>query len=149
MNNKFMLAAIEESKKACMYDEVPIGAVIVKNKKIIAKAYNTKEKDNFVCSHAEIKAIEQASRILNNWRLDECDIYITLEPCPMCASAIKQARVNKVFFGIRNSDYNNMAIIKKIFEQDKNNKKVMMYGGYYKDKIRKILKDFFYAKRVK
>ncbi len=103
MEEKFMRIAINEAKKALILGEVPVGAVIVKNGKIISKAYNKKEKLNSVTKHAEIIAVEKASKKINNWRLDGCDIYITLEPCPMCASAIKQARISNIYFGLSNS----------------------------------------------
>ena len=81
--------------------EVPIGAVIVKDGKIIAKAYNTREKDQIATHHAEIIAIEKACRKLKSWRLDNCDIYVTLEPCPMCAGAILNARIKNLFYAVK------------------------------------------------
>ena len=104
MKEKYMKIAIKEAEKAFNIGEVPVGAVIVKNNKIIAKAYNKKEKLGSVTRHAEIIAIEKASKRISNWRLDNCDIYITLEPCPMCASAIKQSRIANIYCGLNNLD---------------------------------------------
>ena len=89
MNSVYMNIAIKEAKKAYKKGEVPVGAVIVKNNKIIAKAHNTKEKSKQAICHAEINAIKKATKKIKNWRLTNCDIYITLFPCPMCASAIQ------------------------------------------------------------
>lgn len=99
LDEKFILEAIEEAKKAYSQDEVPVGAVIVKNGKIIARAYNTREKDKNPLYHAEIKAIDEACRILGGWRLVGCMLYVTLEPCPMCAGAIINSRIERVVYG--------------------------------------------------
>lgn len=98
MKNKFMMMAYKQAIKAFNQDEVPIGAVIVKDGEIIAKAYNQKEKRNLSTAHAEILAINKASKKLG-WRLDGTEMYVTLEPCPMCAGAIVNARIKKVYFG--------------------------------------------------
>ena len=104
MNNIYMQKAVEEAKKAYKHNEVPVGAVIVKNNKIIAKSYNKKEKKKCAIYHAEIDAIKKAAKGLGNWRLNGCEMYVTLEPCPMCASAIKQSRIEKVFFLLENKN---------------------------------------------
>ena len=124
MDLKYMDMAIEEAKKAFEEDEVPVGCVIVKNNQILALTHNRKEQMNSATKHAEILAIEEASSKHNNWRLDGCDVYITLEPCPMCASALKQARVSHIFCGLSNSDFRNYEIVLKILESDKNNASV-------------------------
>lgn len=149
MQEKFMMIAIEEAKKAAILGEVPVGAVIVKDGKIVAKAYNKKEKLNSVTGHAELIAVERASRKLNNWRLDGCDIYITLEPCPMCASAIKQSRIRNVYYGLSNLDKNNKNIINSIFLKDKNNKECLSYCGYFSFEIKKMMQSFFKTTRFK
>ena len=143
MDTKYMRMAINEAKKALLLGEVPVGAVIVRNNEVIAKAYNKKEKLNCCIKHAEILAIEKASKKVNNWRLDGCDIYITLEPCPMCASAIKQSRISNVYYGLSNSDKNNINIIKFIFNKDKNNNSCSYNCGYFSDEIDKLMKKFF------
>ncbi|MEE0700275.1 MAG: nucleoside deaminase [Bacilli bacterium] len=106
MNNVFMQAAINEAKKAFKKGEVPIGAVIVKNNKIIAKAHNLVEIKNNALCHAEIIAIKKASKKLKNWRLSDCDLYVTLEPCDMCTGAIKNARINKVYYATKKNQEN-------------------------------------------
>jgi len=147
MDLKYMDMAIEEAKKAFEEDEVPVGCVIVKNNQILALTHNRKEQMNSATKHAEILAIEEASSKLNNWRLDGCDVYITLEPCPMCASALKQARVSHIFCGLSNSDFRNYEIVLKILESDKNNASVPIINDLAVEKVDKIMKDFFRKRR--
>ena len=115
---------------------------------MIAKAYNKKEKYGCVTGHAEILAVEKASKKLNNWRLNGCDIYITLEPCPMCASAIKQSRINNVYYGLSNSDKNNCELINAIFSKDKINSSCNVYCGYFSSEIEYLMKKFFETRRL-
>lgn len=112
---EYMLLALEEAKKAYDEGEVPVGAVIVKDGKVIAKAYNTKERNKCSLDHAELSAIKLACEKLDNWRLIGTTIYVTLEPCPMCASAIKQSRISRVFYLSDNSDINTSKIVNGIF----------------------------------
>ena len=147
MNTLFMDEAFKEALKGYKKNEVPIGAVIVKNNKIIARAHNMKEHDNCCISHAEILAIKKASSTMNNWRLCGCDIYITLDPCPMCASAIKQARIDNVYSANSNSDINNYGIINSIFETDNINPKVNFISNLDKTKSQKMLNNFFNEQR--
>ena len=147
MREKYMLMAMEEAKKAFIIGEVPIGAVIVFNDRVIAKAHNQKEKLNCVTKHAEILAVEKASKILGNWRLNGCELYVTLEPCPMCASAIKQSRIRHVYYGLSNKDKNNNNIIKLIFNKDFINPSVEFSCGYFSFEIEKLMNDFFKEKR--
>ena len=98
----FMKEAIKQAKKALLISEVPIGCVIVKDDKIIARGYNKRNNDHSVLSHAEIIAIKKACKKTNDWRLEDCTMYITLEPCPMCAGAIVQARIPRVVIASRN-----------------------------------------------
>ena len=149
MNLEYMELAFKEAEKAYKKGEVPVGAVIVKNGKIIAKAYNKKEKTRCSVNHAEIIAIKRASKRLKNWRLDDCDIYITLEPCPMCASAIKQSRIRNVYSGIKNKDVNNNFLIKKIFETDKVNPSVSFINDLSVSKSETLLQKFFSSRRKK
>ena len=100
----YMNIAIEEAEKAYSKEEVPVGVVIVKNGEIISRQHNLKEEKKLTTAHAEILAIEEASKKLNNWRLSGCHMYVTLEPCPMCASAIAQSRISKLFIGTFNKD---------------------------------------------
>ena len=148
-DNKYMKIAIEEAKKAFELGEVPVGCVIVKNNKIISKSFNTKEKNNNALYHAEIKCIDEASKIINNWRLLDCDAYVTLDPCPMCASALKQSRVRNVYSALENQDKENSFIINKIFESDKNNSGVNFYSNLLVEESDILLKDFFKKQRNK
>ena len=148
MKEEYMNVAFEEAKIGFNNDEVPIGVVIVKDGIIISKAHNNKNSDNLVTSHAEIIAIEDAEKNINNWRLDGCDMYITLEPCPMCASAIKQARIDNVYCALSNSDSNNNIIIKQIFsDNDTINKSVCFETDLFVDKSKELLSLFFKNKR--
>jgi len=124
MNKYYMNIAIKEAKKAYKYEEVPVGAVIVKNNKIVAKAYNKKEKTKNVTKHAEIIAISKACKKLKNWRLDDCEIYVTMEPCMMCSGAIEQSRIKKIVYGVKNENYGstdqlkNVEIISQVCEKE-------------------------------
>lgn len=148
MVEKYMELAINEAKKAFNNGEVPIGSIIVKDGKVIGRGHNKKKEMNSIVSHAEINAILMASNNINNWRLDGCDIYVTLEPCPMCASAIKQSRIKNVYCGLSNLDTNNKNIIKLIFEADKINGKVNLHY-YEKEEVRFLLQSFFKNRRNK
>lgn len=147
MNMKYMDMAILEAKKAALEDEVPVGCVIVFNDNVISKAYNKKESLKMVTGHAEIIALEEASNKMNNWRLDGCDVYITLEPCPMCASALKQARVNHIYCGLSNSDKNNFKIISDILQSDRTNPSVAITNDLAVEKVSTLLKNFFENRR--
>lgn len=123
MNEYYMSIAIKEAEKALKHNEVPVGAIIVKNNKIISKAHNKKENKNNVINHAEILAISKACKKIHNWRLDDCDIYVTMEPCMMCSGAIEQSRIKKVVYGVKNENYGytnnlkNIEIISEICEE--------------------------------
>lgn len=149
MNIKYMKLAYKEALKALKDDEVPVGAVIVKDGKVIAKAYNMKESKQCGVYHAEILAIMRACKKLSNWRLENCDIYITLAPCPMCASAIKQSRISNVYCGLSNSDSSTMNITKKILENNDINSSVNFYTDLFSDEISALLKEFFVNRRTK
>ena len=96
---KFMNKALKEAEKAFIKDEIPVGAIIVKNGKIISRAHNSKETTKNACAHAEILAIQKACKKLNSWRLLNCEMYVTLEPCPMCAGALINSRIKKIYIG--------------------------------------------------
>ena len=124
MEEKFMKYALKQAKKAFKKNEVPVGTVIVKNNKIISQAYNKKEKTKNSIHHAEIIAIEKACKKIKNWRLDDCVIYVTMEPCMMCCGAITQSRIKKIVYGVKNENYGytkylkNIKIIDKICEKE-------------------------------
>ena len=128
---------------------MPVGAVIVKNDEVIAKAYNKKEKRNCALEHAEMIAIRKASKKLNNWRLEDCDIYITLAPCPMCASALKQARIKNIYCGLSNLDENTQKIVENILNTSDINPKVNFKSDLSPESVDKLLKLFFKGKRIK
>ena len=147
MNSNFFDKAFKCAEKALKCDEVPVGCVIVKDNEILSTGYNKKDSTNKVISHAEIIAITKAEKKLNNWRLDECDIYVTLDPCPMCASAIKQARIKNVYSALSNSDERNSFIISEIFNADNCNAEVNFETNLYCGKSKKLLNSFFKDKR--
>lgn len=149
MDFKYMDIAFLEAKRAFKCGEVPVGAVIVKNGVILAKAYNKKEKTGCAINHAEILAIKKASKRLKNWRLEDCDIYVTLEPCPMCASAIKQSRIKNVYSAISNKDKNNNELILKIFNTDAVNAGVNFINELAVEKSETLLQKFFSERRKK
>ena len=149
MNQKFLDLAFKYAEKAYECDEVPIGAVIVKDNEVIGFGYNQKEKKNSVLEHAEIIAIRMASKKLNNWRLDDCDIYVTLDPCPMCASAIKQARIKNIYSALSNLDKENEKVVVNILKCDKTNPEVTLISNIEPDKSKKLLNSFFNIKRDK
>ncbi len=147
MNLDYMEEAFNCAKTAYDLNEVPIGAVIVKDNVIIGRGFNKKEKNNSVIDHAEIIAIKEAEKTLNNWRLDECDIYVTLDPCPMCASAIKQSRIKNVYSACSNSFINNEKILKLIFETDNTNPSVNYISNLNVEKSKELLNSFFKKQR--
>lgn len=144
MDEKYMNIALQESLKSLKKNEVPVGCVIVKEGKIVAKAYNLKEKKSSALAHAELIAIAKANKKLKNWRLSGCEIYITMEPCPMCASAIKQSRIARVYYGVENE---NNKISKKIFQGIENNNSVEVIGGFREKDCKEIVQKFFRNKR--
>ena len=147
MDNHYFDHVYELALKAYDENEVPIAAVIVKDGKILASAYNHKEKDQCCTSHAEILAIEKASHLLHNWRLEDCDIYISLDPCPMCASAIKQARIQHVYSALNNSDSSNIELVEKIFETDHTNPSVSFQSNLDSERFKQLLNSFFEKQR--
>ena len=148
MNIKYMNIALKQAEKAYFNGEIPVGAVIVKDGHVISKAYNTKEKYNSAINHAEILAIIKASKKLNNWRLNDCELYVTLEPCPMCASAIKQSRIKCVYAALKNNDTSNYEIISKIFNSDSVNPPVKFYNNILPMKTKKFMQSFFSNRRT-
>lgn len=134
-----MKTAILEAKKTI--DDVPVGCVIRHENKVIAQTHNEREFTNDVTAHAEILAIRKAQEVLNNWRLDDCTMYVTLEPCPMCAWAILQSRIKTVYFGSYNSKYG--AFGSAIDLNNISEYKTKIYGGIEEEECNKLLKDFF------
>lgn len=141
--NKFMKQALKEAKKAYEKLEIPVGAVIVKDGKIIAKAHNLKETKTDTTKHAEILAIQKASKKLESWRLLDCEMYITLEPCSMCAGAIINSRIKKVYIGALDEKTGAAGSVLNLFEDYKFNHKVEVEKGVMQEECENILKDFF------
>ena len=141
-----MDVALNEAKKAYKKGDVPVGAVIVKNGKVIAKAYNKKEKSKVATYHAEILAIQKACKKLKTWYLTDCELYVTLEPCLMCAGAIIQSRISKVYYATANTKFGYVSSIDSLLN-DRNNHKVEVYEGMCKEQSQKLLTDFFKNKR--
>ena len=139
----FMKEALKEAKKAYKKDETPVGAVIVKDGIIIARGHNEKELKNDPTLHAEISAIRKACKKLNTWRLNECDMYVTLEPCAMCAGAIIQARVGRLFIGTSDPKAGAVGSVIDVLGVEKFNHKVDVSYGLLMEECSKILKDFF------
>lgn len=141
--NKFMKQALKEAKKAYEKLEVPVGAVIVKDGKIIARAHNLKETKTDTTKHAEILAIQKASKKLESWRLLDCEMYITLEPCSMCAGAIINSCIKKIYIGALDEKTGAAGSVLNLFEDYKFNHKVEVEKGVMQKECENILKDFF------
>lgn len=149
MERKFMELAIEESLKAEKKDEVPIGAVIVKDGKVIAKAHNEVEKQRDATFHAEITAIKKACKKLKSWRLSGTEMYVTVEPCAMCAGAITNARIDKVYFGAREKKSGCAESKYPVLSDNGLNWKTEFEGGIEEKRCSEILTNYFRNKRKK
>ena len=143
LEEKYMKAAIREAKKAAAINEVPIGCIIVHQDKVIARGYNRRIVDKNVLSHAEIIAIRKACKKMGDWRLEDCTMYVTLEPCPMCAGAIVQARIPKVIMGCRNPKAGCAGSVLDILHQSGLNHQVETETGILEEECSKLLKNFF------
>lgn len=142
-NKKYMKEAIRQAKKAENLNEVPIGCVIVYQDKIIARGYNRRNIDKNTLSHAELNAIRKASKNLGDWRLDDCEMYITLEPCQMCAGAIVQSRIKKIYIACMNPKAGCAGSILNLLDIRQFNHRVEIDRGLLKEECSKMLKDFF------
>lgn len=143
--NDYMLEAIKEAKKSLKYNDVPVGCIIVYNNKIIAKAYNLKEKKQNITRHAEVIAIEKASKKLKTWHLDGCILYTTLRPCLMCSTIIAQSRIKKVIYALENSEKQDYFKYIETVEPLAN--KVEVIKGKYSEKSLELLQNFFQKMR--
>ena len=143
LKEKFMQVALKEAKKAAEKLEVPVGCVIVKDGKIIARAHNLKETKIDTTKHAEIIAIQKASKKLEAWRLLDCEMYVTLEPCPMCAGAIIQSRIKKVYIGAMDDKTGACGSVVNLLQDYPFNHIVEVETGIEKEQCEKILKGFF------
>lgn len=149
MDEKFMREAIRQAEKAASIGEAPIGAVIVRDGKIIARGYNKRETKKNALLHAEITAIDKACKALGGWRLPECDMYVTLEPCPMCAGAIINARIENVFFGAYDKKAGCCGSVTDLFKSGMFNHDVNVTGGVMEEECATLLSSFFRELREK
>ena len=143
MMEKYMREAIKQAKKAVAIGEVPIGCVIVYGDKIIARGYNKRNLKKTTLGHAELIAIQKASKKLGDWRLEDCTMYITLEPCPMCAGAIVQARIPRVVVGAMNPKAGCAGSILNILQVKQFNHQVELVTGVMQEECQNLMKDFF------
>ncbi|MBR9945674.1 tRNA adenosine(34) deaminase TadA [Clostridiaceae bacterium Marseille-Q4145] len=146
---KYMKEAIRQAKKAGKLDEVPIGCVIVRDGKIIARGYNRRNTEKSTLAHAEIQAIRKASKVVGDWRLEDCTMYITLEPCQMCAGAIVQARIPKVVIGSRNPKAGCAGSILDLLHVPAFNHQVELEEGVLQEECSEMLTSFFRELRKK
>ena len=144
-----MLRAIELAKLATETDDVPVGCVIVRDGEIIAEASNMKEKENDATKHAEMVAISNATKVLNNWWLEDCEVYVTLEPCPMCAGAMINARIKALYFGAYDPKTGAAGSRVNLLKEDLFNHNIIVKGGIMQNECSSLLSEFFKKKRLK
>jgi len=147
LDEKFMLAALKEASKSALLDEVPVGAVIVKNNKIIARGHNLREKTNDPTSHAEIVAIRKACKKLNSWRLEECTMYVTIEPCSMCAGTLLWTRIERIVYGAKDLKGGALGSSYNLFDVKNINHHPIIEGGVLEKECSLIITEFFRNKR--
>ncbi len=147
--NEYMTAALEEAKKAFELGEVPVGAVVVKDGEIIARAHNLTETSKDPTAHAEVLAIREAARVLGGWRLIGCDLYVTVEPCSMCAGAIVWSRVERLFYGAKDPKAGAAGSLFDIPGDARLNHNPEVTGGVMEEECSAIVKDFFRALRTR
>lgn len=143
MDERFMKEAMKEAKKAEKKKEVPIGAILMKDGQIVARGHNKREETQKVTSHAELIAIEQANEVLGSWRLEGCTLYVTLEPCPMCAGAIVQARIDRVVFGAFDPKAGCAGTLMNLLTEERFNHQVEVIGGILEAECGLMLSNFF------
>lgn len=143
----FMQEALKEAQKAYDNEEVPIGAVIVKDKEIIARSFNQRELQQRAVDHAEVCVINLANEYVGNWRLTDCAMFVTIEPCVMCAGAIGLARIPLVYFGATNAKFGGVSSLYQILEDTRLNHRVQVESGILQEECSKIMQMFFKARR--
>lgn len=144
---RFMDIAISLARECALHDEVPVGAVVVKHGEVIAKSGNFKERQNNAVCHAEIVALSLAAKEEGNWWLEDCDVYVTLEPCPMCAGAMINARIRALYFGAYDAKGGACGSKVNLFESGLFNHNVEVSGGHCEQECAALLSDFFRSKR--
>ncbi|WEV45004.1 tRNA adenosine(34) deaminase TadA [Streptococcaceae bacterium ESL0687] len=145
----YMHEALLEAQKAFDNEEVPIGAVIVKEGKVIARSFNQRELQQKAVDHAEVCAINLANEFIGNWRLTDCAMFVTIEPCVMCAGAIGMARIPQVYFGATNQKFGGAVSLYQILEDPRLNHRVQVESGLLEEECSTIMKKFFKARRKK
>lgn len=143
MKEIYMNEAINEAKKSLVSNDVPVGCVIVKNNKIIGRGHNTRNRTNSTIAHAEINAISDANSHLNNWVLEDCELYVTIEPCQMCTGAIIQSRIKKIYFGAADLKAGCVTSIYNLLDEKEFNHQVEYEYGILEVECSKLIKDFF------
>ncbi len=149
MNLKYMKEALKEAKKAAKLGEVPIGCVIVYEDRIIGRGYNKRNTRKTTLAHAELIAIQKASKVIGDWRLEDCTMYVTLEPCQMCSGAIVQARIKEVIVGTMNPKAGCAGSILNILQMEEFNHQVELTTGVMQEECETVLKEFFKGLRVR
>jgi tRNA(adenine34) deaminase len=146
--NYFMSMALDEANEAAKIDEVPVGAILTdKFGKILARTHNTKEREQNPCNHAEVLAITQASKELESWRLVDCNLFVTLEPCPMCMASLSQARVKNVYFGAYDPKGGAASLGFNLHKDQRLNHKLNLFGGFKHRECSRLISNFFRNKR--
>ncbi len=143
----FMAMALEEAARAARIGEVPIGAVIVKDNLVIGRGHNTRESSECALGHAELNAIKEASKSIGDWRLTDCDIYVTIEPCPMCSGALYQSRIRTIYYGAQDLKAGACGGLFNLFEVDGLNHYCQIESGIMEEACREIVKTFFKRRR--
>lgn len=149
LDEKYMRIALKEAQKAIIFDEVPVGAIIVKDGKIISRAFNKKETTNDPTSHAEVNAIRKACKKLNSWRLEDATIYVTVEPCSMCAGTLLQCRIGRIVYGAKDPKGGAIESSLKLFDAKNINHHPQILGGVLQQECSSIISNYFKSKRVK
>ena len=146
---KFMQLALHEAKKAKSKDEIPIGAIVVNQGKVIGRGHNMKELAGDPTLHAEMIALKQAAQYFSSWRLENCSLYVTLEPCPMCAGALLQARIEKLVFGAFDKKAGACGSLYNLVQDERFNHMIEIKSGIMAEQSKKLLQDFFQKLRNK
>ena len=148
-HEKYMRQALTQAKKAAVLGEVPIGCVIVYKSRVIGRGYNRRNTDKSTLAHAEITAIRKASKVMGDWRLEDCTLYVTLEPCQMCAGAIIQARIPRVVMGAMNPKAGCGGSIYNLLEEPAFNHQAEVTRGILEEECSRVLKEFFHDLRIR
>ena len=146
MHEKYMRQALDLARQAAACGEVPVGCVIVKDGRVIGRGRNRREERQAAWSHAEMEAMAQANTVLGTWRLDDCELYVTLEPCPMCAGAILNARIPRVYYGARDETFGACGGVLNLFMEDFPHRPALV-GGILAEDCRAVLAEFFASLR--